>query len=260
MEWKGCSMTTIWKDGEFIDSFTPSMMADDCAFAGGLGVFDSMMAKDSVLIDAGDHFDRLIHDVEIVLGMGASWLPGFLTMTEVWQPLLSLNNLSKGYARIRTMVTGGISSGPLSISGVPTVVVSVAPAGSPDNLPPIQCAVISDFPRIANCVLENCKRLDYTRSFAARRKARELGAEEAIITNTEGNIACAATSNIYIRENGVLITPPLRDGVLAGITRKKMLECGEAIEQSISIDRLKTAEDVFISNSFTGLRKVTIQP
>lgn len=251
-------MTTIWKDGAFIDSFTPSMMTDDCGFAGGLGVFDSMMAKDSVLIDAGDHFDRLIHDVEIVLGMGPSWLPGFLNMTEVWQPLLSHNNLSKGYARIRTTVTGGISNGPLTISSVPTVVVTVGPSGSPENLPPIKCAVISDFPRVANCVLENCKRLDYTRAFAARRAARELGAEEAIITNTEGNIACAATSNIFIRENGMLITPPLRDGVLAGVTRKTILARGDAVEQSISVERLCDAADVYLTNSFTGLRKITL--
>ncbi len=252
-------MSIIWKDGQFLDGFSPSVFAEDCGLAGGLGVFDSMMAHDGVLIDAGYHFDRLLHDAEIVLGMGPSWLPGFVQMTEVWQPLLSDNSLTKGYARIRTTITGGISQGPLTISAVPTVIVTAAHAAAADNASPLRCAVIRDFPRIAGDVLENCKRLDYTRSFAARRQARALGAEEAILTNTEGNIACGATSNIFIRENGQLYTPPLRDGVLAGVTRRNILDRGEAIEQSISEDRMRAAAEVFLTNSFIGMREVILQ-
>lgn len=251
-------MSIIWKDGQFIDGFSPSVFAEDCGISGGLGVFDSMMAKDGVLMDAGDHFDRLLHDVEVVLGMGPSWLPGFVSMTEVWLPLLSQNDLTRGHARIRTTITGGISHGPLSISSIPTVIVTAGRSGSPEHLKPIHCAIIHDYPRIVNCVLENCKRLDYSRAFAARRAAKEKGADDAIITNTDGNIACGATSNIFIREDGIFYTPPLRDGVLAGVTRKLMLARGDAIEQSISEQRLRAAQDIYLCNSFTGLRKVIL--
>src|SRR5690606_18534914 len=100
----------------------------------------------------------------------------------------------------KTIVTGGMSSGPLKISNVPSVVVTVAKAQDPAAAKPVTCAIVRDFPRVAGDVLENCKRLDYSRNFAARRAAIALGAEEAIMTNTEGHIACAATSNIFIRE------------------------------------------------------------
>ncbi len=251
-------MSTIWKDGQFIDGFAPTMFHDDSGFGGALGVFDSMLARDGVLIDPGEHFERLLHDVNVVLGMGESWLPGFVSMTNVWLPLLSQNNLTKGYARVRTTVTGGVSNGPLAISTVPTVFVTAQRSGSPEEVQPVKCTVIRDFPRVVGDVLENCKRLDYTRSFAARRMARALGAEEAIITNTEGNIACGATSNIFIKENGQMFTPPLRDGVLAGVTRRMILQRGGAIEQSISEERMRKADEVYLTNSFVGMRKVIL--
>ena len=49
----------------------------------------------------------------------------------------------------------------------------------------------------------------------ARKKARDQGADDAIITNTNGNIACGTTSNVFIEENGQLVTPPLSEWVEA---------------------------------------------
>lgn len=123
-------------------------------------------------------------------------------------------------------------------------------------MPSVKAAVITDFPRIARAKIENCKRLDYTRSFAARREAQKRGADEAILTNTDGNIACAATSNLFIVENGVWTTPPLSDGVLAGITRATLIGEKQAREESISIPRLMNADEVYICNAMAGLRKV----
>jgi branched-subunit amino acid aminotransferase/4-amino-4-deoxychorismate lyase len=84
-------------------------------------------------------------------------------------------------------------------------------------------------------------------------------ADEAILTNTNGDIACAATSNVFIVEKGRWITPPLSDGVLAGITRANILaEKLAALEESISPERLRAADEVYLCNSFTGLRKVLL--
>lgn len=264
-------LNVIWKDGQFLDGNLPSVFHDDSGFSGALGVFDSMLAMDGVLIDPAEHFERLLHDVDVVLGMGTSWMPDFVEMTNIWQPVLSENRLTKGPARIRTTVTGGISSGPLTVSKIPTIIVTAAVSGGAADIKPATCAIIRDFPRVVDCALENCKRLDYSRSFAARRMAVAAGADEAIVTNTEKNIACGATSNIFIREGNRLITPPLRDGVLAGVTRRKIVEGNTFLtkpvsegghgfivaEENISEERLKAANEVFLTNSFVGLRLVT---
>ncbi|PZQ47854.1 MAG: hypothetical protein DI551_02505 [Micavibrio aeruginosavorus] len=257
---KESRMSIIWKDGNFLDGTVAQVFHDDGGFANGLAVFDSMPAKDGILdSDARAHFDRLIHDAQVVLGLSKSWLPVFESLTEAWLPLLAQNNLTKGYARIKTIVTGGISDGPLSVSEVPSVVISVTRAGSPEGLSALKCAVVDAHPRIAGDKLENCKRIDYTRSLAARRIAQGRGADEAILMNTKGDAACGATSNLFIEENGALITPPLSEGVLAGITRARIIRDRGAKEEPISERRLREAGKIYLTNSFWGMRPAALR-
>lgn len=251
-------MSVLWKDGQFLDGTVPQIYHDDGGFTNGLAVFDSMLAKDSILYDPREHFDRLVHDAGVVLGISPSWLPMFETLSEAWLPLLARNNLSKGPVRIRTTVTGGTSDKPLYVSEVPSVVITVARSGPVENLPPLTCAVVRSHPRVAGDRLENCKRLDYTRAFAARREAQSMGADEAILTNTKEDVCCGATSNLFIEENGMLITPPLSEGVMAGITRGKVIERFKAREEPISGKRLHEASRVFLTNSFWGMRLATL--
>lgn len=247
-------MNVIWKDGYFVDGLNAHIFHDDVGFSNGLAVFDSMLAVDHVLIDAKAHFDRLIHDAEMVLGLNRAWIPGFESLTQAWMPLLSENTLTQGPARIKTVITGGISSTPVSVSEVPSVIITAVRSGPIDNLPPLACAVIKDNPRVAGSVLENCKRVDYTRSLVARRAAAKLGADDAILTNTNGMMACGSTSNLFIEEDGKLFTPPLSEGVLAGITRANIIRDKGAIEEPISEKRLRSANHVFLTNSFFGMR------
>ena len=252
-------MSVIWKDGRFVDADSAQIFHTDGGFANGLAVFDSMLAQDNILLDAREHFDRLIHDARVVLDLSPSFLPAFEQMTEAWMPLLAHNKLTHGNARIRTVVTGGISDKPLGTGEIPTIVISAGASGDAGNLPPLTCAVISAHPRIAGDRLENCKRADYTRSFAARREAQRLGADEAILTNTKGDVACGATSNLFIEEKGVLVTPPLTEGVLAGITRAKIIKMRKVREEPISERRLRAADAVYLTNSFFGMRKAILK-
>lgn len=251
-------MSVIWKDGQFRDGTVPNIYHDDGGFTNGLAVFDSMLAVNGILYDPREHFDRLVHDAGVVLGISPSWLPVFETLSEAWLPLLARNNLTKGPVRIRTTVTGGTSDKPLYVSDVPSVVITATRSGPVENLPPLKCAVIKSHPRVVGDRLENCKRLDYTRAFAARREAHNKGADEAILTNTKEDVCCGSTSNVFIEENGILITPPLSEGVMAGITRAKIIERFQAKQEPISEKRLYAASRVFLTNSFWGMRPATL--
>ena len=230
---------------------------NDCGFTTAIGIFDSMLALNGEAVYLNEHFDRISHDTKIIIGLEFSLSKN--EFSNIVTHLLKENSFTSDYARIRTTVTGGKVKAPLYPAENINILIGVGKAGNPDNMEPISCAIITDFPRIAGCILENCKRLDYTRSYAARRAAENLGAQEAIITNTKGNIACGATSNIFIEENGALITSPLSDGVLAGVTRRKIIEERDVREESISIHRLKSAGKIYLTNSFFGLRGVTLK-
>lgn len=226
----------------------------DSGIAGGIGVFDSMLSIDGVPQHGEEHIARVLHDADIVIGQ----YPQEYDLMVAARELLARNGLTRGTARIRTVITGGIVKRPLAKPERLTVMISAAPCPPPSAMPPATCAVITDFPRIAGCVLENCKRLDYTRSYAARRMAEKMNADEAILTNTNGNIACAATSNLFIVENSTFITPPLRDGVLDGIIRRHVITDKNAREESIPLERLKAADEIYLTNSFVGLRPARV--
>lgn len=249
-------MNMIYFNGSYKTESNNLISPYDSGLTTGIGIFDSMLAVDGALQHAAAHYARIIHNAKTVIGLTPEWrLEEF---ENICLKLLKDNNLSNGFARIRTTITGGVVAAPLARAEKITQLISVGEALNPKEMSPIKCAIITDFPRVAGCVLENCKRLDYTRSYAARRAAEKLGAAEAILTNTHGNIACAATSNIFIEEDGALITPPLGDGVLAGVTRAKLIEEREVKEESIPIKRLKSADKIYLTNSFIGLREAIL--
>ncbi|MFT3781419.1 MAG: aminotransferase class IV [Nibricoccus sp.] len=64
---------------------------------------------------------------------------------------------------------------------------------------------------------------NYLNNILCLREARARGADEVVITNLSGEIAEAAVSNICFIQNGVVVTPPLSAGILAGITREILI-------------------------------------
>lgn len=218
----------------------------DSGLANGLGVLDTMLVINGVVQDRALHAARLKHDCKTVLRVPC---PEFDAQIDA-----ALKSAT-GTQRLRVIVSAGVSDKPLAVPTLPVVTVSLSSVTIPTS--PVRCKIITDYPRIAGMSLENCKRTDYTRAFAARQDALAAGFEDAIIINTAGNIACATTSNLFIQENGVLVTPPLSEGVLAGIVRGKLIAAG-AREDIISIERLMKADAVYLTNSITGQRQATV--
>ncbi len=92
----------------------------------------------------------------------------------------------------------------------------------------------------------------YDREFVA---ARAEGFDEVIFLNERGEITEGAISNVFVRVDGKLFTPPLESGVLPGIYRQHLLETG-AEERVLTLADLRGAE-VFLGNSVRGMWRVT---
>ncbi|MBL4588786.1 MAG: aminotransferase class IV [Alphaproteobacteria bacterium] len=247
----------IWLNEQLVTADEPHIHHYDSGFTTGIGIFDSLLCHEGTPQHGQDHLARIHHDCEIVLRASIPSL-NYEKFLDIIQTLLKHNNLETGYARIRTTVTGGKVTHPLAPVEHPNILISAGTTPAPDELPDVTAVIITDYPRIAGCALENCKRLDYSRAYAARMDAINHGVTEAILTNTNGDIACGATSNIFIEEDGTLFTPPLSDGVLAGVTRKNLMLERNIKEESISIARLKNADKIYISNSFFGLKLIQL--
>ncbi len=85
------------------------------------------------------------------------------------------------------------------------------------------------------------------------RIATERGLFDVIFINERGEITEGAITNIFIRRDGKLITPPLSSGLLPGTLRQELIETGKAAEKVIHANDLKEASEIYVGNSVRGL-------
>ena len=86
----------------------------------------------------------------------------------------------------------------------------------------------------------------------SRMEAESQGADEALLLNTNDQVAETASSNVFWIENKTIFTTPLADSALAGVTRSVILELCPSVglgceEKSISPNLLCEAEGVFVT-------------
>lgn len=103
---------------------------------------------------------------------------------------------------------------------------------------------------------------NYLNNVLALAEAKAAGATDCLMCNGQGFVTEASTSNVFARLGGVWCTPPLAAGLLAGITRRLLLDflptIGEQVaEREITADELRGAEEVFLSSTLRDIGPVT---
>jgi len=98
------------------------------------------------------------------------------------------------------------------------------------------------------------KSLNYLNHILARMEATHAGADEAILLNSAGRIAEGSADNIFIVRRGELLTPPVIEGALDGITRQVVLELAEKLgikarEIPLAPYDLFTADECFLTGT-----------
>ncbi|MFZ5605079.1 MAG: aminotransferase class IV, partial [Pseudomonadota bacterium] len=106
------------------------------------------------------------------------------------------------------------------------------------------------------------KSLNYLNHILARIEANQAGMDEAILLNRNGHVAEGTADNIFVVHNGVLVTPPVSDGALEGITRNLIIELAQRNriplqEKSIAPYDLHTADEVFLTG--TGAELIPVR-
>lgn len=82
--------------------------------------------------------------------------------------------------------------------------------------------------------------------------------DEILFINNKNHITESRYHNLIVVIDNQWITPPIDDGLLAGIYRKKLIEAGKLIEQHITLDTMKSAQEVYLCNDVRGLIKCNL--
>ena len=97
----------------------------------------------------------------------------------------------------------------------------------------------------------------YPNSSRALREALELGFDNAVVKDANGNIAELATANLWMVQDNVASTPALTGTFLAGVTRYRVAcllrENGIAVEETtLTESDLRNADEIFSTGNFAG--------
>lgn len=92
----------------------------------------------------------------------------------------------------------------------------------------------------------------YVNGAFAKSEAQLNGYDEAIVLTQDGHVSEGSAENLFIVHDGVLITPPVTDNILEGITRRRLMDVArtklgvEVVERSIDRTELYAAQEVFL--------------
>jgi branched-chain amino acid aminotransferase len=92
----------------------------------------------------------------------------------------------------------------------------------------------------------------YVNGALAKSEAQLNGFDEAIVLTAGGHVSEGSAENLFIVKSGVLITPPVTDNILEGITRRRLLGIARddlgitTLERSIDRTELYGADEVFL--------------
>ncbi|GAA1896628.1 aminotransferase class IV [Lapillicoccus jejuensis] len=241
---------TAWVNGALVDPAEASLSAVDHGVTVGDGVFETAKVVDGRPFALTRHLDRLDRSVA---GLGlppvdrARVLAGVKAVLDATDPI--------AFGRLRFTVTGG--AGPLGSDRTGSELTYIV-TSAPQALPPASGKVtVVPWTRNERAATAGLKTTSYADNVIALARAKEVGAMEAIFANTRDELCEATGSNVFVvpdSASGLVLTPPLDAGPLAGITRGLVLEWGRAAgvdvrEQALPLDVLRTADEVFLTSS-----------
>ena len=238
-------MAMIWLNGGLVDEEAARLAPTDRGFTLADGVFETIRAVGERPMWWPDHLLRL-KSAAACLGIDLPYedsvvegaISGLLAMAGHREAAVRIT-LSRGPATRRGVWPAGESR--------PTLLVTVSP--SPLARSQQTVVIAGSTRRNEHSPLSRIKSLNYSDNVLARREAMARGAGDALLLNTSGNLACATVGNVFLRFGDRWLTPPLTDGVLAGIARQRLIPLLQARQQTIAAACIERADAALISNS-----------
>jgi len=242
----------VFINGEFVPAEHATVSVFDRGFLYGDGLFETIRVYQGRPFRWQQHLERFLRGADF-LGIQ----PTFSTsqLTGAVMELIQRNRIPESLLRLN--LSRGIGPRGYSTKGAdsPTLVITLHPAPAFDPSNPPRWRLITSSYRVPSddpvALHKTCNKLP---QILARAEAEAQGADEALLLNTSGEVAEAASGNCFWVEGGVVCTTPLISGILAGVTRAFVLELCESLklsvcEKAIRPKTLLLADGVFLTMS-----------
>jgi branched-chain amino acid aminotransferase len=177
--------------------------------------------------------------------------------------LLAANGVAD--ARIRITATRGPIFEELADDEAPRATLLVTAGGQASYPPELYergaTVVVSDIRINETDPRTFHKTTNFLANLLAIQDAHRARAAEALRFNGRRRLAEGAISNVFLVSGGRLLTPPVEDGLMAGVTRAAVLELAAEVgvpaeQRSLTVHDVLDAEEVFLTNSIMEVMPV----
>jgi branched-chain amino acid aminotransferase len=235
------STNYAYVNGNFVPETEARVSIFDRGFLHGDAAFETMRVYEGKIFLLEQHLARLSD------ALTALQIPAEPPMRSLIPELVARNAIHDGVVRL--IVTRGQDH--------PTTVVTAQPRKFEPR--PLRAIIAAVRIHAQLAQLKTANRLPYT---LAKLEAEHAGVDEALLLNESDHITEFSTANIFIVKDGTLLTPPIKDGTLPGVTRAVVLELAKSLkiparEESLLPDCLNTADEVFATNSLIEIAPVS---
>ena len=251
-------MVRVHLNGEFLDREQARLPLDDRGFLFGDGVYEVSRAIRGRIFAADAHWERLSAGLRS-LSISLSDHLDRPRLDALYRQLIEENELGDSDATLYLQITRGAakrSHGFPATGTRPTVFASASAFELPRRLREEGAAAIThpDI-RWARCDIKSVNLLP---NVMAKQRAIDAGAFEAVLLR-DGVVTEGASSNIFGVVDGQLRTYPLSNYILAGVTRKVVLEIAgelgiEVHQRPIYAEELPRLEELFATGTATDVQ------
>lgn len=247
----------VYIDGAIVAPEQATISVFDRGFLYGDSVYEVMRTSGGRLVDRDAHLDRLERSATSI-ALPPPARQGIIAAVE--ETLRAAGN-HESYVRIVVTRGSGEIGLDTALADRPRVIVIVRPLVL---LPPeaytrgIGLRIVQVQRTSRRAVDPGVKSGNYLNNILALHEARRAGADEAIMCDAQGRVAEGSTCNVFVVRGDVVTTPDLDIGLLAGITRQRVIELArandiEVREGVLTPDDVRGADEVFITSSLRGV-------
>lgn len=243
---------------------TENVSVQNRGFLYGDAVFDTLKVVQGKIHFWEEHYLRLMATMRIV----RMEIPHTFTMEFLENEILktlSENQLHQATCIVRLSVVRKPSVGYVPLSNAVDYYIEATPFSNPfyqNQNVNYEVELYKDFyvqPDLLSTLHTANKMFNVVGSVFAQ----ENDYQNCILLNSEKNVVGFLDGNIFIVTGNHLKTPPLSDGAINGIIRKKLIEIIKKTtdftieEVSISPFELQKSDEIFVTNSIIGIQSVS---
>jgi len=244
----------VFLNGQFVSEAEAVVPVNDRGFMYGDGLFETMRVVNGRPFRMAQHLERMTRGADF-LKIKSPFKPKELEKFAA--QLIEKNQMTDAILRVTLTRGPGVRGYTPGAEAKPTMVMTLHAVPALEKM--LEWSLITSSLRIAaSDALASFKTTSKILYVMARAEAAEKGADEALLINSNGEVAETASGNLFWVYQDNICTTPTGRGVLPGITRAIVLEICQSLglqtnKRVIKPEALRNSGGIFVTQSAFGI-------